>query len=431
MFRTSSPEVTTDEKRHALAEALQSATLARSARLKNLLRFICEAEIDGRSADLNEYEIGVQALGQPASYSPTQNSTVRSRIHELRQRLEQLYSDEIPDAPFRIQLPKGSHTPRFVRNDPVDSAVLIDVPPPATAPVPAAAAAPQVRSLSWRFAAAFLAGCVLTYALTLFLRRPASPQWTPELAAIWSPFEHPAPVLVSFEPRLFVRIGSVAVRDWTVDEMTKVESSARLMSIKDLFHQQQIYENRNYADFGAVQAAFRIAALLGSRNPELKIERSSEITPDDARNFNLIVLSKPSTDPALREALTKLPFVDERVRVHNLSPKPGEPGEYVNKPDWKDPDHSGERYLLITLMPGEKGRRLLSLASFNSEDPWALSEYLTEPEHVREMYIHMRLPNGRMPDFYQLVVKVLFRAQAPVHIEYVTHRVLSRSGTAL
>jgi hypothetical protein len=81
------------------------------------------------------------------------------------------------------------------------------------------------------------------------------------------------------------------------------------------------------------------------------------------------------------------------------------------------------------MMPGLHQKRLfLSLACFNSEDPWALAEYLTSPDHAREMYARMRLPNGKMPEFYQVVVKAVFRAQIPIQIEYVTHRVLTAAG---
>ena len=109
-------QATTEEKRDALNEVLSSATLARTDRLKNLLRYLCEAEIEGRGSELNEYAIGVQALGQPAGYSPTENSAVRSRIHELRHRLDKFYSTESPAAPVRIQLLKGSYVPSFVRS---------------------------------------------------------------------------------------------------------------------------------------------------------------------------------------------------------------------------------------------------------------------------------------------------------------------------
>jgi hypothetical protein len=428
MVPVASGPITSEEKRAALSEALQSATLARSDRLKNLLRFLCEAEIEGRAGELNEYVIGVQALGQPATYSPAENSAVRSRIYELRQRLEKFYSTEAAAAALRIQLAKGSYIPRFVRSLAMEPEIKTAVAAVASRKrrPPASAAA---------LAAAFAAGALLMLLVlrmplpARFAARPAlSPgtQWTPEMEAIWRPFTGPnTPVIVSYESRLFVRIGSVNVRDWTVDEMAKVESSTWLMAIKNLLHQPQLYENRNYADFGTVQAAFQIGRLLGTRNAQLALKHASELGPEDTENANVIALSKPSTDPALRRLLTRGPFVDERVRVRNVAPGPGEPAEYVNRPDTKDPERSGERYLLISLLPGlHPETRLLSLACFNSEDPWALAEYLTSPEHAREMYAHMHLPNGRMPEFYQVVVKAVFRAQVPLEIEYVTHRVI-------
>jgi len=420
-------QATCEEKRYALDEVLNSATLARSDRLKNLLRYLCESEIEGRASELTEYAIGVQALGQPAGYSPAENSAVRSRIHELRHRLDKFYTTEAPGAPIRIQILKGSYVPRFVRSEQAIPAV--DEPPrEALREIPPET--PRKR-IWWIVSGAFAAGALLMFAL---LRGPASASsnppsgtpWTPELEAIWRPFlDSKAPLLVSFESRLFVRIGNVAVRDWSVDEMARVESSPRLMGIKDLFKQPQLYENRNYADFGAVQAAFSIARLLGTRTSHLVLKRSSGVGPDDAQDNDVIFLSKPSTDPVLRQLLARGPFVDERLLVRNLNPRPGELAEYVARPDPKDPDRSGERYLLITMMPGLRPhRRFLSLACFNSEDPWALAEYLTSPEHAREMWQKMRLPNGQMPDYYQVVVKAIFRAQSPIQIEYVTHRVL-------
>ncbi len=59
---------------------LASKTFARSSRLKKLLEYVCEAEIEGREDLLNEYVIGVEALGKPEGYSTLEDSAVRSRI---------------------------------------------------------------------------------------------------------------------------------------------------------------------------------------------------------------------------------------------------------------------------------------------------------------------------------------------------------------
>jgi len=72
--------LTVEEKREALNRVFQSQTFARSDRLKDLLRFVCEAEIEGRCDDLNEYVIGTEALGRPSGFSPGEDSSVR-RVH--------------------------------------------------------------------------------------------------------------------------------------------------------------------------------------------------------------------------------------------------------------------------------------------------------------------------------------------------------------
>ena len=88
----------------ALETVLASRTFARSERLKRLLQFISEAEIDGRGNELNEYTIGVKALDRPEGYSTSEDSSVRSRTYELRQKLDRFYSTEAPRAEIRIEL---------------------------------------------------------------------------------------------------------------------------------------------------------------------------------------------------------------------------------------------------------------------------------------------------------------------------------------
>ena len=71
-------------------------------------------EMSGNGAELTEYLIGVRALGRSADYSPHEDSSVRTRAYELRQRLKKLYGSELAEAAVRIDLPKGSYLPAFV-----------------------------------------------------------------------------------------------------------------------------------------------------------------------------------------------------------------------------------------------------------------------------------------------------------------------------
>jgi len=104
-----------DEKRAALDDVLRSRIFERSAQLQSFLRYVCEKEIAGRAGELSEHLIGVEALGRPAGYSPAEDSVVRRRAIDLRDKLQEVYESELVGAAVRIELPKGRYVPRFVR----------------------------------------------------------------------------------------------------------------------------------------------------------------------------------------------------------------------------------------------------------------------------------------------------------------------------
>lgn len=112
MITTRSP-ISNEQKRHAIAEVLTSATFARSDQLRNFLNFICTQELAGNGQSINEYLIGVEVLGRPTSYAPSEEATVRNRAHVLRKKLQEFYDQEGAASPIRIELPKGSYCPYF------------------------------------------------------------------------------------------------------------------------------------------------------------------------------------------------------------------------------------------------------------------------------------------------------------------------------
>jgi hypothetical protein len=106
------------EKRAALEQVLQSTTFLRACQVRNFLRYICEMELAGRAAALHEYLIAVEALGLSMEYSPDDDSSVGRRAFALRQKLQSVYATELAAARVRIEVPKGSYAPRFVRVSP-------------------------------------------------------------------------------------------------------------------------------------------------------------------------------------------------------------------------------------------------------------------------------------------------------------------------
>src|SRR5215471_21274715 len=86
---------------------LQSETFHASVVLRRLLRFLADKALAGEADQLNEYSIGVDALGKPPSYDPRQDAIVRLHIGRIRQKLGEYYRNEGKDDQVVIELPKA------------------------------------------------------------------------------------------------------------------------------------------------------------------------------------------------------------------------------------------------------------------------------------------------------------------------------------
>src|SRR3954468_829849 len=141
--------VSDEEKRAALGRVLESRTFSRSDQLRAFLRYVCEAELEGRAHQLNEYALGVSVLGRRPGYSPAEDSGVRSRAYELRNKLKSYYLEEAPEDPIQIDIEKGAYIPRFQRRTAIAEVERSSDARPrsATAEGPVAATVADVREL--------------------------------------------------------------------------------------------------------------------------------------------------------------------------------------------------------------------------------------------------------------------------------------------
>jgi len=441
------PEVGVEEKIRALEEVLRSDTFSRTERLKGLLRFLGEAGIEGRGSDLTEYTIGVMALGRPQEFCPLEDSSVRSRVHELRQRLEKYYTLEAPSAPVRIELRKGSYAPRFCSahgDDDAPAATLAGpsdlIPFSPAAPLAEPAPALPKRRRVWVTSLVFIAGAATMFAALAVwsafmkpgarvpatrLESTAGTPWTPELETLWRPFfAGGTPLLIAFETRFFVRMGPLMVRDWRINGPEGVGSSESLMRVQSLLGFSR-YGNRDYADGGTPQAIFSLSRLLSTRIPNMSLRNSLDVTAADYRDNNVILLGKPGMDPEVERILSRAELVDLGGIVRNLRPAAGEQAEYRDQSDSTNPDRWAQKYSVITMMPGLAGnKRILTLTASGSEQPAALAYYMTNPDTARDLVRRTRSANATSSDYFQVLVRAEYKMKSVVKVEYVTHRVL-------
>src|SRR5579863_2351484 len=285
------PAVSDDEKRLALARVLESRTFTRSDQLRAFLRYICEAELAGRAHQLNEYALGVSVLGRREGYSPAEDSSVRSRAYELRNKLKSYYRDEAPEDPIRIEIDKGAYVPRYQKRAATENAEQPAEPTPTQA-IPIAATTSEIRSpdnrrrfVSRSDVTALVAGVLLTLGALFLFRGPrAKPEGglaarvsTREMEALWSPFlDNNTPLLISFEVRLFFFAPStgLVVRDSRTNQKEEVAQSKVLNTFRERMMAEELVETYDYADFGSVHAAFLLGRVL---DREVGIKHSSDL----------------------------------------------------------------------------------------------------------------------------------------------------------
>jgi hypothetical protein len=161
-------ELGPDDKKAAVQGVLQTASFLRAEQLRQFLRFICEMEMAGRAGEITEYLIGVEALGRSPGYSTAEDSIVRRRAIDLREKLDEVYATELAAARVRIELPKGRYVPHFVVVEPAPNGGVA----PAGAPQPAP---PLSRAASRPFLLGFLSGALAASAAFVVVRRVTTP----------------------------------------------------------------------------------------------------------------------------------------------------------------------------------------------------------------------------------------------------------------
>jgi hypothetical protein len=71
--------------------------------------------LEGSTEDVKEYQIGVDVLGRPPSFDPTEDAAARVEAHRLRKRLREYYETEGQTHSLRIEVPLGHYAITFQR----------------------------------------------------------------------------------------------------------------------------------------------------------------------------------------------------------------------------------------------------------------------------------------------------------------------------
>ena len=451
--------LTSEQKGAALEAVLHSQTFARADQLKCFLKYVCEMEMAGHGHELTEYLIGTEALGRPASYSPGDDSAVRTRAFALRKKLQEFYEHEQPDAALRIELLKGSYCPHFVENQPHQKAsgngTLVEPPAPQLVPlatareelVSAEAAGRRKWKRSWLLP--FSAGVVVTALLAGGIywwlggkpvSNAVSHNPSPILAEAWGPILTPhADVLlcVANPPAFSVLPGPFS----PPPPQTPLTGERPLpRQLYELYATRypatanlSLTVTTNATYWGDVLGALTASKTLNAAGVSPQMFPEMVTTMATLRHRNVILLGAPAYSPAVARLLEKCPLhINYLDAIVGPTTEQSPAARYALKRDQRQ--RLTQVFGLITVLPGESSAsqqtRTLIFSGVNSAGAQAAAEFFSSPEHLLELKKELKKAGHEtFPPAYQVVVNAETDDSILLKFGYETYRIISTSAS--
>jgi hypothetical protein len=426
-------EALADPRRTALDAVLNSATFSRSEQLRSFLRYVGELEICGRASEISEYAIGVNALSRPSQFSPSEDSTVRTRAHLLRQKLIEVYDRESLDSELRVELPKGSYVPRFVK---MGSPGLIEAP----RSVPALNPKPYPN---WKLvliaAGSLLFGVCATLGITAMLR-PTPATLDPVIRQAWGPLVEPnASVLlcVSNPAQLAIRpVESGVVPSWYVPFPESSELRTRFGRVHPRWKNADLYLEftETATRFGEAFGMAKASRVLGAAGVQAEVLTTRSIRLPLFVGRNLILFGTPEFSGVARNILERALFtIAYNEKIHDLSVIEnsvvgGAPGrEFV--PTRTEKGSVEVAYGLLTVLPSEDSagghHRTVIISGTSSAGSHGAMEFFASTSNLKELLEKFQSEGQpAFPPAYQVVVRCASTNDNLLSYKYAAHRML-------
>jgi len=412
---------------------VRSEAFRSSEVLRRLLLYLAEKAATGEADRLKEYVVAIDGLGKPSSYDPQHNSAVRIQVGRLRQKLAEYYRNEGIDDPLTVDLPKGRF--RLVWTERASTPIVPLVADPPLPPLPPHEVAPRGSSW-WTISLIALLCLALGYGTRVFFAGSSAGNngkgvaWTPEIEALWGPFvNEKRPLLMLIEDPLFAELQSspgVYYRDRSLNQWSDVQKSETLQTLSKTLKSTGMQPSHYYTAFGEVQAAFQLGRLFGQRAQLFSLGKASQVSWQQISDNNVIFVGVENLFFDQASALPIAPQLTPVLAgVKNPRPAAGEQALYADEYQTA-PNETGIVFALVTHLPGPLGgNEVDSFTSNRSAGYVAAVQAFSDPRFASTVVEKLKAAdNGRMPRYYQVLLRVRFRDDVPTETTYILGRIL-------
>jgi len=451
---------TPDQCQQQVQRILKSATFRNALTLQQLFQFLAARVFEGGAEGLKEYTIGVEAFGRPQDFDPRTDTIVRVQIHRLRQKLTEYYDADGSRDPILVEIPKGHYLPSFEavtgsgKGVNRDSTRDLDSRVPTTTPHvefnierAGSDAAQEQRSPSWPLlgrTAIVVAAVIVVFAMGFFVRDKqlrsgstgvstiAGSQLTlgnsaDPVKAFWASFlgNDSAPV-IAYPDAVFLlddsndlfrfRRGASDDRGAIVDSHLAQQFASNPSLVAKA---GQLYYENGYTGTGELQSIGMLSSMFGQMGVKATVKPSRDVTPEDLRQHNVILLGSPFQNVAVAQLITMGDFNFKnpdsrheqwRAQIMNLHPRENEAATYGTE---RDPNTQALRtdYSLITIQSGViPGRNIAVLGGLDTTGTEGATLFATSRPGIEELSKALAAPGtsvakSEMP-FFQALIRV-------------------------
>lgn len=452
---------------------MRSTTFRNASTLQQLFQFVAQRAVTGTVDGLKEYTIGVEAFGRKQDFDPKTDPIVRVQIHRLKQKLREYYEVEGSHDPVFVEIPKGHYLPHFESTAP--SGTKDDsVPGPATTMLPEETLREDKGGHAAREPRKHLQLIVLSIgaAIVLFFtglwvgrlsRRtdPASASFGDVAATgrvsrsaktFWGAFlGSDSTPIIAYPDAVFLlddsndlfrfRQGASDGRGAIVDP----HLAGRFASNPELVARagQLFYEN-GYTGTGELQAVGMLSELFGQMGARPIIKSSRDITPDDLKQHNVILLGSPFQNVAVAQLIPEGDFrfdnpdarrEEWRAEITNAHPHANEAATYHTERDVTTRVLKTD-YSLISVQPSiVPGRYIAIIGGLDTKGTEGAATFITSEIGLESLAHGLAAagisPSSGQPPVFQALVQVrLEKGYEVLSADLVTVHRLGVSNTA-
>jgi len=423
--------------RQHLQKLLASSAFRGSHRSQEFLKYVVEGALRGQCEQLKERTLGIALFGRDPSYDTGEDAIVRVTASDVRKRLLHFYSEAGAGCDFRIELPPGSYIPEF------HHATFRELAPLAIEDGTKLqdSQAPRLHAIAWittatilTLALGWIGGARFGSRAIVVTRDSVS---NLEEISFYRELLGPMAVdtrmetdLVLSNPHVLVYVGSPAAKPpyENMNDSVPVPSALEKQlnpganDVQASYpHHYLILCNDDYTGMGEANAAIYLARLFQAFGRPVGVTQARFLNWDTARKQHLILLGAPHMSAWTQKSLDQVNFIMQHDAIRNISPLPGEQAIYQNRAT----NGSPEDYGLVWMTRTPSGSRLLLLAGLSSTGTAGVGDFLCDPQRMRPVYEKLKAAtkSGRIPENWQVLLKIRARDDIPVDVSFVALRV--------